>query len=124
MKKFLSLAFALIMTMALAVPAFAVEPSNVPSQQLSDPELASELDYLTIGDDYYIDENGNIIYTYEHEQKITGVYSGDQTRDVEIVDLIAKFTFGYDAKTKNLIFYVNIDCPSHLIFKPDISISD
>ena len=120
MKKFLSMALALIMVMALAVPAFAAEPSNVPSQLLSEPEW----DYLTLGNDYYIDENGNIIYTYEHEEKITALYNtGDQTRDSEIVDLVAKFNFGYNSKTKNLIFYVNIDCPSHLIFKPDVSIA-
>lgn len=119
MKKLLSMALALIMTMALAVPAFALESSNNPSQQLSDPEW----DYLTIGDDYYIDENGNVIYTYEREEKITGFYSDGQTRGREPVDFLAKYTFGYDSKTKNLIFYVNIDCPSHLIIKPNISIA-
>lgn len=119
MRKFLSIALAFIMTMVLAVPASATDLSDVPSTQISDPEF----DYLTIGEDYNIDENENIIYTYEQEEEFTGYYTNGQTRDVQEVKFTGKFTYGYNKKTQNLIFYVNIDCPSYLIFKPDISIS-
>lgn len=69
MKKFLSIFMVLTIILSLPVTAFAADSNELP-QQLS----GLEWDYLTLGDDYYIDENGDIIYTYEQEEEIDCSY--------------------------------------------------
>lgn len=118
-KKLFSLFLFFALILSLSIPAFAAEPSDEPSQQLSGPEW----DYLTLGEDYYLDENGNVIYTYEQEEVVTCAYTDSETRAVQQVDFIVNVLYGYDLTTKKSTFVANIDCPDMPIFKPNISIS-
>lgn len=119
MKKIISLILSLLMLFTMSVTAFAAEVPEDKTQELT----GAEWDAFTVGEDYYIDENGDIIYTYEQEEEIPISYSNPVTRAIETDILIIKASYGYNSTTGKLKFIANIDCPTSLIFKPDISIS-
>lgn len=119
MKKIISLVLSFLMLFTMSVTAFATE---IPE----DPELAltgAEWDAFSVGEDYYIDENGDIIYTYEQIEEVPFSYSNPITRAVDTDVLIIKASYGYNSTTGKLKFTANIDCPTSLIIKPDISIA-
>ncbi len=119
MKKFISLILSLLMLFTMSVTAFAAEVPEDAAQHLT----GAEWDAFTVGEDYYIDENGDIIYTYEQEEEVTFSYADSQTRAVKEEKFIVKVSYGYNSKTQKLIFTTNIDCPTSLIIKPDISVA-
>lgn len=119
MKKYLSLFLALVMMLAMNLTAFAAEPTDTSIQMLS----GAEWDAFVAGEDYYINENGDVVYTYEQEEEATITYYNAETRSKESDILQVKATFGYNSKTGMLKFYANVDCPTSLILKPSVNIS-
>lgn len=119
MKKIISLILALIMMLTISTTSFAAEAPNTSSQMLS----GAEWDAFVLDEDYYIDDNGDIVYTYEQVEEIPISYNNPVTRSVDADVLIIKVSYGYSSTTGKLKFTANIDCPTSLIFKPDINIS-
>lgn len=119
MKKLLSLVICLVMGFTMTTSAFAESISEKKPTELTGPEW----DSLTLGEDYTIDENGCVVYSYEETKEIT--ISNTSRLGGEKLDVIdVKVKLGYDTKCKQLQFKVNIDCPtSPIINKPKLDIS-
>ncbi len=119
MKKLICLVMSLVVACTMSISAFAESISEDTKPELT----GSEWDGLTLGEDYFIDENGCVVYAFEQIEEITITNKSSRSDDVEDDVILVKTRDGYDPKTKELQFKVNIDCPTSLFVKPDLDIS-
>lgn len=117
LKKILAIMFSVVLILSMNIGIFASEITK--GQFFSDPEWEG----YTLGNDYYIDKNGDVIYTYEQVEEVPFKYTDPSTRLVGTDVLIVKAKYGYNTKNKKLTFTVNIDCPTDLVFKPNINLA-
>lgn len=116
MKKLFSLMISLIMALTMTTSAFADSATQPTGIDVTGPEW----DYLTLGEDYYIDDDGDIVFNYEQSETTTITYENPAARmgSYEYITYNPKYKVGSGNVLK---FGMNIDCPTSLIFKPKLS---
>lgn len=119
MRKTLARILGIVMAAVLiSTMAYGADVSDSKPQELT----GDEWDAFTLGEDYFINENGDVVYNYVQTSEVA-IVSGDSLERTSAVAFVVKVGHGYDPSTKELTFFANIDYPSSLFFKPDISIS-
>lgn len=113
LKKILSMLLALVMLFSFNIITTASSPQNL---------TGNEWVGYTLGKDYYFDETGDIVYTYERQGSIPIQQNGAEKGNISTDNLSFTIKYAYNSTKKVLKFSVNVDS-GNLVFKPDLSLS-